>query len=183
MKPFNGDEILRGAWRRAFARFPIVKEKLDEGKRYVDKFNKGGEKAKKQAVEFHCEVGDHWVRASLNAKRNIFIDHIVPVVDVANIEGGTHDWNEFHDRLVCSKENLQRICREHHNFKTQQERQQRTINKYSKQLDTIEQEINEKDHEDIDFIVKELKKLKTKKKPEVIKQRAIKLLEKVLKVN
>jgi hypothetical protein len=176
-KIFNEDATLRGAWRRVFARSPIVKEVMEEGKRYVDKFKKDGTKAKRQAVEYHCQVGDHWVRASVKGKKNIAVDHIVPVIGVTNIEGKVTDWNEFKRKLFCEKNNLQRICKEHHNMKTQQESLLRRINKYNEELNTLEQEIREKDHEDIDYIVKALKKFSSKTKPEEIRNRALKLRE------
>lgn len=173
LKSFNEDMILRGAWRRAFARFPVIREKMEEGKRYVPKFNQDGQRSKKDAVEFHCEVGDHWVKASLNGKRNIAIDHIVPVIDITNILGRVDDWNEYKRRLVCSKENLQRICKDHHNLKTQEERRARQTLKDNLLLDVLEEKLKVFSHmAEAKIIRKEISKFISKTKTQVIRERA-----------
>ena len=51
--------------------------------------------------------------------KDIEVDHISPVVDP---DTGFIDWNTFIDRLYCSKENLQAICKTCHKIKTKQER-------------------------------------------------------------
>lgn len=173
---FNEDAVLRGAWRRAFARFPIVKEKLLEGKRYVPKFNADGQRSKKDSVEFHCEMADHWVKASLNGKRNINVDHIVPVVDTENIEGGTRDWNEFYHRLVCDKKNLQRACKQHHDAKTKEERNKRQMLKDAVALSNMEINIQSVvTIEELKALKKQLSKYLTKKKATETIERASKL--------
>ena len=115
MATFNENAAIRGALRRVFARSPIVKEVMDEGKRYVPHYNKDGSRSKKDRVEHHCQVCDKWYPA-----KNVEVDHIDPVIST---DDGFVDWNTFVKRLFyCGKEKLQRICDWCHNAKTALER-------------------------------------------------------------
>ena len=112
---FNENSTIRGALRRAFAQSPIVKEVMDETKRYVPRYKKDGTRAKKDGVERQCQVCGGWFMT-----KYITVDHIDPVISV---DEGFIDWNTFIDRLWhCGKEKLQRICDGCHNKKTALER-------------------------------------------------------------
>ena len=111
--PYNENASFRGALRRVFARSPIVQEVKNEGRRDVPKYNKDGSRSKKDAVQYSCQVCNEWV-----ASKMISVDHIVPVIS----EDGFEDWNTFVARLSCEKKNLQRICDDCHQIKTNQER-------------------------------------------------------------
>jgi hypothetical protein len=124
--PFNMNSVVRGSIRRTFARSPIVVEVRMAGRREVPKYNKDGSLAKKPAVQYHCEVCLNWVSST-----KIAIDHKIPVIG----SDGFVDWNTFVDRLYCSKENLQRICEDCHQKKTNQERFERD---YKKDLETLQ---------------------------------------------
>jgi len=52
---------------------------------------------------------------------NIQVDHIIPV---AAIDGFT-TWDDFINKLFCGKENLQAVCKQCHNIKSQAEKKQR----------------------------------------------------------
>lgn len=112
--PFNQNSAIRSALRRTFSRSPIVREVLMAGRREVPRYNKDGTRAKKDAVQYQCEVCGKWVGST-----HVEVDHINPVID-NNI--GFVDWNTFVARLFCGKENLQRICDDCHDKKTQAER-------------------------------------------------------------
>ena len=88
-------------------------------RREVPKFNKDGSRAKKDAVQYQCNVCSVWTKS-----KAIAVDHIVPVVSV---QDGFIDWNTFVERLFCDASNLQVICDSCHNSKTNQERFERSF--------------------------------------------------------
>lgn len=132
--PFNQNMVIRGAIRRTFPRSPVYREVLYAGRREVPKYNKDGSRAKKDAVQYHCEVCLDWVSST-----KIAVDHIVPVISVDN---GFVDWNEFVARLYCSKENLQRICDDCHQKKTNKERFERNFKQELEQISALEKSAN-----------------------------------------
>lgn len=113
--PYNQNSAIRSALRRTFSRSPIVREVLMAGRREVPKYNKDGTRAKKNAVQYQCEVCGKWVGST-----HVEVDHINSVIDN---EVGFIDWNTFIARLFCDKSNLQRICDDCHDIKTQKERE------------------------------------------------------------
>ena len=175
--PFNQNAAIRGALRRLFARSPIVREVMSKVRREVPKYNKDGSRAKKDAVQYLCAVCGTWTKSTA-----IAVDHVVPVVAV---EDGFIDWNEFVARLFCGPENLQVICDPCHNEKTRVERIARLVKQYSRELDAIEDSINNPPR-DSRFIKKHLAKYIAKKKTkglEEIVQRARELKIRVDKLN
>lgn len=124
--PYNKNAAIRSAIRRTFSRSPVVREVMMEHRREIPKFNKDGTRAKKDAVQYQCNVCNQWVGSSY-----IAVDHIEPVIEV---EGGFQDWNTFVDRLFCDKDNLQCICDECHQKKTNKERFDRSFLKDSELL-------------------------------------------------
>jgi 5-methylcytosine-specific restriction endonuclease McrA len=50
--------------------------------------------------------------------KNIFVDHIVPIVDPAV---GFVSWDSVIDRMFCDSSNLQLLCRACHKIKSQEE--------------------------------------------------------------
>jgi hypothetical protein len=130
-KPFNENAAIRGALRRAFARSPIVREIMDESKRYVPRYKKDGTRAKRDGVERQCQVCGGWFMTKF-----ITVDHIDPVVST---DEGFVDWNTFIDRLWhCGREKLQRICDDDHSRKTASERFDRTFKEELKTVMDIE---------------------------------------------
>lgn len=130
-KPFNHNAAIRGAIRRVFSRSPIVREVLMAGRREIPKFNKDGSRAKKDAVQYQCEVCMTWVSST-----KVAVDHIDPVISV---DDGFIDWNTFVERLGFDrKDNLQRICDDCHNKKTNAERFKRNFTVELSELAEIE---------------------------------------------
>lgn len=166
-KPFNYNAAFRGAWRRVFARSPIVREVMEEGRRTVPRYKQDGTRHKVDRVEFQCQVCNNW-----EIRDRMAVDHIIPVIDENT---GFVDWNTFYTRLVeCGKENLQRICDPCHDKKTAEERRKRTIIKDNSVLDLLLQEIiNPNPNKDV--LKKALSKYTTKTKPSVIRERALSL--------
>lgn len=165
---YNQNAVIRGALRRAFARSPLVQQKMAESRREVPRYNKDGSRSKKDAVQRQCEVCKSWVGST-----KIAVDHINPVVSV---DDGFQDWNEFVDRLWCDIKNLQRICDTCHDVKTNIERTTRSNKKDMAEMDQIEKEANNrptKEH------LKRLKALSKKKNPlqEPVVNRAKQLID------
>jgi 5-methylcytosine-specific restriction endonuclease McrA len=170
-KKFNEDATLRGAWRRVFARSPIVREVLASGRRTVPRLNKDGSRHKVDSVQYSCQVCLTWAPAKL-----ISVDHVVPVIDIENVSGKVQDWNEFKRRLFCDKKNLQRICDDCHNKKTQEERSKRQILKDGVALSNLDINIQSAaTFEELKAFKKQVSKFLTKKKAPEIKDRAMKL--------
>lgn len=59
------------------------------------------------------------VREGGGRKKNIFVDHIEPVVDP---DKGFTTWDEYISRMFCEKDNLQLLCAACHDVKTADER-------------------------------------------------------------
>lgn len=129
-KHFNQDAAIRGAIRRVFSRSPIIREVLFKVRREVARYNKDGSRAKKDAVQYRCNVCGNYVGST-----KVSVDHIVPVVSVSE---GFIDFNTFIERLFCDAANLQVICDPCHNAKTQTERIGRLLLQYTKELDSLE---------------------------------------------
>jgi 5-methylcytosine-specific restriction endonuclease McrA len=116
--PWNENAKIRSAIRRVFSQSPIVREVMMKVRREVPKFNKDGSRAKKDAVQYQCGVCKTWTKSTA-----ISVDHIEPVIP----EWGFEDWNTFVYRLFCKADNLQVICDDCHQKKTNAERLARTI--------------------------------------------------------
>ncbi len=155
MKTWNQEAAIRGALRRTFSRSPVIREVLFKVRREVPKFNKDGSRAKKDAVQYRCGVCQVYVGST-----HVSVDHIEPVVSVSD---GFIDFNTFIQRLFCDANNLQVICDECHNVKTQKERIWRLTLQYDKELDTLEAEIKAKTISTAEAL-KSLKKYIAKKK-------------------
>lgn len=169
IKSFNENSVIRGALRRSFARSPLVIEKMKESRREVPRYLKDGSRAKKDWVQRQCEICLQWVGST-----KIAIDHKLPVVSV---EQGFVDWNEFIERLWCSKDNLQRLCSSCHENKTQVERIGRLLLQYGKELDELELKVKTKTISKAEAL-KTLKKYISKKKTSgliSVVQRALKI--------
>lgn len=160
---FNQEMAIRGVNRRLFARSPIVREKLEESRREFPRYKKDGTRAKKDLVKRQCEVCHRWVSTT-----QIAVDHIDPVVPIEGFPPHYDMWdriNMFLRRLWCDKSNLQRICDDCHREKTQRERIQRLVIKYTAELDELEKTIDdalskrEEQPQDLDAQIKSWNKL------------------------
>lgn len=136
MKTWNQEAAIRGALRRTFSRSPVIRDVLFKVRREVPKFNKDGSRAKKDAVQYRCNVCQNYVGST-----KVSVDHINPVVSVSE---GFVDFNTFINRLFCDAANLQVVCDECHNTKTQLERISRLLLQYGKELDKLEIDVKTK---------------------------------------
>jgi hypothetical protein len=162
--PYNQEAAIRGALRRAFSRSPLVREVLEESRQEFPRYKKDGTRHKRNWVKRQCQVCDKWVPGS-----HIAVDHVDPVISVAH---GKQDWNTFIDRLWCNtlgKANLQRICDDCHDSKTQSERIARLLKQYTEELDLLEQTVLNPP-KDIKPLKKLLSKYIAKKKTKGLEQ-------------
>ena len=155
MKTWNQEAAIRGALRRTFSRSPIIREVLFKVRREVPKYNKDGSRAKKDAVQYRCNVCQQYVGST-----KVSVDHFDPVVDV---QQGFVDFNTFISRLFCNASNLQVICDDCHNIKTQAERISRLTLQYNRELDQLELDVKSKTVSAAEAL-KTLKKYISKKK-------------------
>lgn len=51
---------------------------------------------------------------------NVFVDHIIPVVDPVK---GFTTWDEYIERLFCEADNLQVLCKDCHDEKSKEEKE------------------------------------------------------------
>lgn len=147
--PYNVTGAIRGALRRAFSRSPMVREVLLKTRREVPKYRKDGTRAKKDAVQYQCNVCKKYVGST-----HVSVDHIIPVVP----ETGFTDWKDFIERLFCGPENLQCICSSCHDLKTKKERQARRKLQYERQIADLMAKPN-LEAEDLKLMFKLQKKL------------------------
>lgn len=74
----------------------------------------------------------HVEPASRNRQNNIFVDHIVPIVDPMV---GFVDWNAFINGLFCEEDNLQVLCKACHTHKTNDEKELRKVDRTTESSD------------------------------------------------
>lgn len=103
--------FLRSKLRSGFTRWPPKFEVLADARRkYV------GSK-KNQKWEFQCNVCKKWVM-----QKEIEVDHLIPCGPLKSFE----DIPGFVERLYCSKDKLQAICKPCHKAKNKEERSKKS---------------------------------------------------------
>lgn len=65
-----------------------------------------------------ASCGSH-VPPTQNKRKNISVDHRVPIIDP---DVGFTNWGDFIERLFCEQEGLQLLCRACHDAKSKEER-------------------------------------------------------------
>jgi hypothetical protein len=178
-KVFNQNAAIRGAIRRIFSRSPVKIEVLKKIRREVPRYRKDGSRAKRDSVQYQCNVCKEWVGST-----KVDVDHLEPVIEVN--EQGFVDWNTFVERLFCGPENLQVICDLCHDKKTHEERMKRQALKDGVALSNLDVNIRSAESiEELKAFKKQVSKFLTKKKAPETKERAMKLkqilIEKITK--
>ena len=130
---WNREVAIRGALRRVFSRSPVIWEALRKVRREVPRYRQDGSRAKKDAVQYLCNICKNYVRSTM-----VSVDHIIPVV---SIDEGFVDFNTFIARLFCDASNLQVICDDDHQKKTNAERSERNRKKDLAELNQIQSTI------------------------------------------
>ena len=99
--------FIRSALRQKSRWWKPVSECKQKAKRAYKGSNK------RQKFEYQCNHCKNWY-----AEKNINVDHIIP----AGTLTCANDLPEFVERLFCEVDNMQCLCTECHNIKTQNER-------------------------------------------------------------
>jgi 5-methylcytosine-specific restriction endonuclease McrA len=73
------------------------------------------------------------VRDGKKRMQNIFVDHIIPIIDP---QTGFTTWDDCINRMFCEKDNLQVLCKQCHDEKSAVERAQ-SVERRKKQNDEI----------------------------------------------
>lgn len=106
----------------AFVSF--VKSALRAKSRFWKPISETIKKAKVARGHYNCNGCGQVVTTStvIEGKRmkNIFVDHIDPVVDPNT---GFSGWDTFVNRLFCEEDNLQLLCKSCHDLKSKEERE------------------------------------------------------------
>lgn len=115
---YNPMMAARNALRREFSRSPLVIDMMKDPatSRLVPRYNKDGSRHKQDAREHLCSKCKEWKRSSKGKK--VAIDHINPVVEPTI---GFVDLNTYYARLWVPRDQLQKLCGDCHNEKTQAE--------------------------------------------------------------
>lgn len=103
--------FIRSAIRNKFTRWPPKYEALNDVKRNVPK-----DKAVRHRYEYQCAECKDW-----HKQRNVEVDHITPAGSLKDFK----DLAGFVERVFCSKEGLQVLCKPCHKQKTAEERKKR----------------------------------------------------------
>ena len=118
-KPYNN-----GQWTHArFVSF--VKSALRNASMRWGPKNEVKKRARVARGRYLCQGYNrepHIVTATVYRKKNVFVDHIIPIVDP---EEGFTTWDDFIYGLFCEEDRLQVLCKECHDCKSKDEREQR----------------------------------------------------------
>ena len=102
--------FIRSALRRAFIKYPVKYQVKNAASRpYV-----GSDKRRKK--EYQCAVCDGWF-----ADKEVAVDHIIPCGSLKTYS----DLPKFVETLFCEAENLQVVCKDCHQIKSNLERANR----------------------------------------------------------
>lgn len=120
----NEERYADGEWSKAkFVAF--VKSQLRNGSTKWPPKHKVMLAARKERGVYECAGCHQLVPTTIKSSkgtgrdRNIFIDHISPIVDPSL---GFTTWDDFIYRLYCDSSNLQLLCKECHDKKSAEER-------------------------------------------------------------
>lgn len=115
--------VKKKEWTEARRHSFIVSVLRTGTRRYPEKYETLNEaKTEKKVNTKTGRIAQHFL---CNACKDDFpakevqVDHILPVVDPAT---GFTTWDEYIERMYCSKENFQILCKSCHQIKTQQEK-------------------------------------------------------------
>ena len=127
----NGNKKLKntivGAIRRVWHRAPQRIAVLQEQRREIQEYKKDGSPKLRKSIFYVCEYCNMLCKSqkSPNYPR-AHVDHINPVIP---IDGTSLTWDQFISNIFCDPDNLQVLCTDCHNTKTQEENNNRRKHK------------------------------------------------------
>ena len=112
-KPRNNNQ-----WTEA--RFnTFIKSLLRKGTMRWGPVNTTKKKAWVERGKYLCKGCEKVVPLTVDKKKNVFVDHIHPVINP--VEGFT-TWDDYIERMFCEERNLQVLCKKCHDAKSEKER-------------------------------------------------------------
>jgi 5-methylcytosine-specific restriction endonuclease McrA len=112
-----------GEWTEARYK-SFIKSLLRQGTRKWGPITTTKKDARVSRGVYECAgCGEHvppTVKAGNKRAQNVFVDHIDPII---NPETGFISWDETIERMFCEQDNLQLLCKDCHDVKTQKERE------------------------------------------------------------
>jgi group I intron endonuclease len=112
---YNQSSAVISALKRTFSRSPVVDEVKKSVRTEHDQFKKDGTLAKRKAVRFECAECN-----KIHMGKDIQVDHLESVVPL-NIPAKHVCMDDLINRLFCSKNNLQVLCKPCHKIKSKEE--------------------------------------------------------------
>lgn len=110
-----------GQWTEA--RFnSFIKSLLRKGTMRWGPVNSTKKKAWVERGKYFCADCKQVVPLTVDKKKNVFVDHIEPVVDPTE---GFKSWDVYIERMFCAEKNLQVLCKKCHDYKSLLEREER----------------------------------------------------------
>lgn len=110
-----------GQWTEA--RFnSFIKSLLRKGTMRWGPVNSTKKAAWVERGKYKCASCKEVVPLTVDKKKNVFVDHIEPVVSPSE---GFKDWDTYINKMFCEMENLQVLCKDCHDAKTAEERLER----------------------------------------------------------
>lgn len=106
---------LLGAWKRLFSRSPIRSKILSKARKEKVRKKKDGSISKRPNVVYLCNICKKYHKLS-----DIQVDHIKPVIPL-NRPALSMSFDEIAERLFCSEDNLQVLCKKCHKKKSKEE--------------------------------------------------------------
>lgn len=115
-KDFKKDlNQIRTGLRQAFIRSKYKAQFLSAKRIEIPKYKKNGELAKRPLIKYECNhCKGEFSQAMIN------VDHIEPVGTLYSL----NDVPRFFDRLFCTYDNLQVLCKDCHDVKTKKDRKE-----------------------------------------------------------
>lgn len=101
------------------ARFSsFIKSLLRKGSMRWEPINQTKKAAWVERGKYRCNKCKQVVSLTLDGKKNVFVDHVIPASDP--VEGFT-SWDDFIYGLFCEADNLQVLCKQCHDKKSEEE--------------------------------------------------------------
>ena len=136
MAQWNDKNQIIKRLRQVWFMHPVRKQAEDKAKKSYQVNKADGTPSKRPSVFYICAgCGDEF-KKMIKKKLQIYVDHIVPVVD---LELGFIDWNTYISRLFTTVDNLQVLCKKCHDEKTSKERSLRCKYRHARKLQQTEQ--------------------------------------------
>jgi 5-methylcytosine-specific restriction endonuclease McrA len=121
-RPSGEKTRCNGQWTEARFR-SFIFSMLRQGTRRWAPISSTLQKAREDRGLYRCEdckeIVPPTVKDGRKRVKNIFVDHIEPIVDP---ETGFVSWDEYIERMFCEEDNLQLLCKNCHDKKTADER-------------------------------------------------------------